>query len=198
MESCMPMRTYIRHIRSSASNAYLHKRGVETGEATRLHGLPRIYRAPGSKIILGDGVVLAGRNAKNSLEANYPCTLRTLTSGARIEVSDDVGITSSTIAAVHKITIGARTMIGTGTIITDSDHHYIGGDPSCRRYAGIPPGTDADLVSIGDDVFIGARSIILRGVTVGNGATIGAGSVVTRDIPAGAVAAGNPCRQVSA
>jgi maltose O-acetyltransferase len=50
----------------------------------------------------------------------------------------------------------------------------------------------------GDDVWIGGGSVICPGVRVGNGSLIGAGSVVTRDIPAGAVAAGNPCRVIRA
>ena len=49
-------------------------------------------------------------------------------------------------------------------------------------------------INIGDDVWIGGGSIILPGVTIGKGSTIGAGSVVKHDIPAGVIAAGNPCQ----
>lgn len=48
-------------------------------------------------------------------------------------------------------------------------------------------------ISIGNNVFIGANSILLYGVHVGNNVVIGAGSVVTKDIPDGVVAAGTPC-----
>lgn len=49
-------------------------------------------------------------------------------------------------------------------------------------------------VHIGDRVFIGAATMVMPGVRIGNDVVIGAGSVVTRDIPDGAVAAGNPAR----
>ena len=49
-------------------------------------------------------------------------------------------------------------------------------------------------IRIGNDVWIGMRSIILKGVTIGDGAVIAAGSVVTRDVPAGTLYGGNPAR----
>ena len=49
-------------------------------------------------------------------------------------------------------------------------------------------------VTIGNNVWIGAGSVILPGVTIGDNTVIGAGSVVTKDIPANVVAVGNPCR----
>ncbi len=51
-------------------------------------------------------------------------------------------------------------------------------------------------VNIGNNVFIGASSIVLPGVTIGDNVVIGAGSVVTKDVPAGVVAAGNPATAV--
>ncbi len=51
-------------------------------------------------------------------------------------------------------------------------------------------------VTIGHDVWVGARAIILSGVTIGDGAVIGAGAVVSRDVPPYAIAVGNPARLV--
>ena len=53
---------------------------------------------------------------------------------------------------------------------------------------------DHILTNIGNDVWVGANSIILKGVKIGDGAIIGAGSVVTKNIPAYAIAAGNPAK----
>ena len=51
-------------------------------------------------------------------------------------------------------------------------------------------------VSIGENVFIGCNSIILKGATIGDNTTIGAGSVVSGTIPANCIAAGNPARVI--
>ena len=49
-------------------------------------------------------------------------------------------------------------------------------------------------IQIDDDVLIGTRSIILKGVHIGARTIIGSGSIVTKDIPADCIAAGNPCK----
>jgi acetyltransferase-like isoleucine patch superfamily enzyme len=51
-------------------------------------------------------------------------------------------------------------------------------------------------VTIRDDVWIGLKSSILKGVTVGRGSVVAAGSVVTKDVPAFTLVAGNPARVV--
>ena len=53
---------------------------------------------------------------------------------------------------------------------------------------------NARPIQIGEFVFIGARAIILKGVTIGDHAVIGAGAIVTRDVPAHHLAAGNPAQ----
>ncbi len=66
-------------------------------------------------------------------------------------------------------------------------------DASPKKWAGY---TKIGLISIGNNVFIGAQSVVLNNVKIGNNVVIGAGSVVTRDIPDNSVACGNPARVV--
>jgi maltose O-acetyltransferase len=88
---------------------------------------------------------------------------------------------------VMPITIGANTLVGPGVHIYTATHPL----DAVQRRAGVESGI---AVTIGDDVWIGGGSIVCPGVSIGAATVIGAGSVVTRDIPAGVVAAGNPCR----
>ena len=94
----------------------------------------------------------------------------------------------------NRITIGNYSGIGPGVHIYTVFHPT---NPAERRNenAAFWNSSTAPVV-IGDDVWIGGRSVILPGVTVGNGTTIGAGSVVTHSIPSGVVAVGNPCRVI--
>jgi acetyltransferase-like isoleucine patch superfamily enzyme len=88
------------------------------------------------------------------------------------------------------ISIGARSLLGSGICIYDSDFHEL----HPRRRIGGRPAMAA--VELGENVFIGDRVMILKGVTIGRDSAIGAGSVVTGSIPAGVIAAGNPARVV--
>ena len=62
--------------------------------------------------------------------------------------------------------------------------------------AGVREIETAKPVTVGDDVWIGAGAFLCPGVSVGDGSIVGAGSVVTKGVPAGVVAAGNPCRVI--
>lgn len=87
-----------------------------------------------------------------------------------------------------KVSIGDDVMMGPDVLIYTTNHEFKSIDIPMRLqgYSQERP------VVIGNDVWIGARVIILPGVTVGNGVVIGAGSVVTKDIPPYKVAAGCP------
>ena len=151
-------------------------------------GLPFVQFAKGSKIQIGSHFIAGSLSKCNSIGIFQEVILKTNSPDASIVIGHHVGISGSSIAASERIEIGNYVLIGSGCLITDSDSHPI--DAEGRRAGGQP---QAKPIVIEDDVFIGARSIILKGVRIGRGSVIGAGSVVTRDIPQGVIAAGNPC-----
>jgi acetyltransferase-like isoleucine patch superfamily enzyme len=89
------------------------------------------------------------------------------------------------------VEIGSRVMVGPHTYIGDFDHDF-----STEQDLQIAHGGKAAPVKIGDDVWIGAGCVVLKGVSIGRGAVIGAGSVVTRDVPEAMIAAGVPARVI--
>lgn len=91
-----------------------------------------------------------------------------------------------------KVTIGNFTMLAHDVMILGGDHNY--------KIAGIPTvfaGRDVTRpTKIGDDVWVGAGSIIMAGVTIGDGAIIAAGSVVTKDEEAYCIYGGTPAKKI--
>ena len=113
---------------------------------------------------------------------------------ARIFIGNHVGISSACLWASSGIRIGNNVNIGGDCLIMDTDAHSL--DCNIRRtpqdckYAAKAP------IVIEEDVLIGAKCIILKGVTIGARSVIGAGSVVTKSIPPDSIAAGNPCKVI--
>ncbi len=71
--------------------------------------------------------------------------------------------------------------------------HILAHDASTKNYFNY---TRIGSVRIGDNVFVGAGSLILPGISIGNNSIIGAGSVVNKSIPENSVAVGNPCKVI--
>ncbi len=88
----------------------------------------------------------------------------------------------------HRLTVGENTLIAAGTRFIDHNHGIAAGAPIKHQ-----PETSAPI-TVGPDVWIGANSLILQGVTIGEGAVVAAGSVVTHSVPAFTVVAGCPAR----
>ena len=104
---------------------------------------------------------------------------------AIIDIGDHTGCSGCSIWSFRSIKIGKRVRIGANVTIMDSDAHL--DDPR----SGMP-----NPIEIEDNAWIGAGSLILKGVTIGRNSFIGAGSVVTKSIPANVIAAGVPCRVI--
>jgi len=107
--------------------------------------------------------------------------------GSNITLGDQVFFNFNCVVLdVAPVRIGSGVLIGPAMQIYAATHPL----SAAERRTGLEYGK---AVEIGDEVWIGGGAIICPGVRIGARAVIGAGSVVTRDIPAGGVAAGNPC-----
>lgn len=89
-----------------------------------------------------------------------------------------------------RIILGEDALLAPGIMITAANYRFNDGGPVTDQAM-----DEADIV-IGRDVWIGYGAVILPGVTIGDGAIVGAGTVVRKDVPAGAIAVGNPMRVV--
>lgn len=106
-----------------------------------------------------------------------------------ISIGDNSGIGVNAQISNH-VVIGKNVMMGPDCMIYTSNHEMSNLEiPMCQQGH-----TECNPVVIGDDVWIGARVIILPGVHIGNGSVIGAGAVVTKDVEGYTVVGGNPAR----
>lgn len=119
------------------------------------------------------------------IEPDFICEM-----GNNITIGDNVFMNFGCIIFdMGEVTIGSHVMFGPRVGIYTTNHAF---DPE-ERIANV---VVSKPVKIGDRVWVAADVKILQGVTVGDDSIIGAGSVVTHDIPAGVIAAGNPCRVI--
>lgn len=158
----------------------------------RIIGVPIIEKNKNSKIVFGENLQMNNGLKANHIGYSTPCILKAF--NAQIIIGDNVGMSQTVLlASGADIKVGNNVKFGGGVKLYTTDFHSI--DYKYRR----TPKTDYQYtkhlpITIGDDCFIGAGSIILKGVTIGARSIIGAGSVVTKSIPSDEIWAGNPAK----
>jgi acetyltransferase-like isoleucine patch superfamily enzyme len=166
---------------------------------------------------IGPGVVfypeaeLANAGAREQVQIGENChiagQLSALAGGSRLRLGAFCFVgKGSRIWAQDAVEIGNHVMISHLVDIHDTNSHSFNRNQRrAELVARFSQGREKDWsevecrpILIEDDVWIGYKSSILKGVRIGSGAVVGAGSVVTKDVPANAVVAGNPARIIRA
>jgi len=127
--------------------------------------------------------LLGGIGSRSSIEPPFYCDY-----GSNIVLGDDVFVNFGAVFLdPGRITLGDQVQLGPMVQLLTADHPR----EAALRVAGPEL---ARAIKIGSRAWLGGGVIVCPGVTIGEEAVVGAGSVVVRDVPAGVVAAGNPCR----
>jgi acetyltransferase-like isoleucine patch superfamily enzyme len=162
---------------------------VTGGEGLKIKGR-LLIRGRKNSITIGNSVSINTRFSANPIGGTEQASFWTIGKGT-ITIGDDTGISNSAFVSFDSIRIGSHVQIGGGCKIYDTDFHSLNYE---ERISSPDPGIVSRPVVICDGAFIGAHSIILKGVTIGERSVVGAGSVVTKSIPDGEIWAGNPAR----
>lgn len=152
--------------------------GVSWGRGVRVMKGVEISVTGSSRLTVGDGVAL-----------DRYATL--IVQNGRLEIGSGgyIGV-GAHIVTRQSVTIGPHALIAEYVTVRDQDHDYRAGEIVADSGFRTAP------VTIGANVWIGAKATVTKGVTIGDNAVIGANAVVTRDVPANAVVAGVPARIV--
>lgn len=157
----------------------------------RTNGVPYVFVSRGAKMSIGENFAMNNGPHGNPIGCYEKCTFF-VGPQACLTIGNNVGMSQSSAIAITDLCIGDYVKIGGGTMILTSDFHSL--NPEIRKSPEDIKNRASAPVNIEDNVFIGARCIILKGVTIGRNSIIGAGSVVTRSVPANEIWAGNPAR----
>lgn len=166
----------------------LSLRGAQIGKHFKVRGALDLYIQRKAVVRIGDNCRIKSGFAENPV-GGYRRTGIWVGRHATLSIGQRVGVSSSTIVCSHSVTIEDDVLIGGGCNIYDTDFHSLLADARLVR----PDVTVKTApVVIKRRSFVGAHSIILKGVVIGEEAVIGAGSVVRSNVPAGEIWAGNP------
>jgi len=164
---------------------------VKLGNECKFYGVPVVVRAYNSEISIGSKCTFRSDKSSNLIGLNRKCIISTFGEKTKINIGSNSGFSGTVIGAANSITIGNNVLSGANVLITDFDWHPI--DPTIRHTS---DGILSAPITIGNNVWLGINTVVLKGVTIGENTVIGANSLVVKDIPANVIAAGNPCNVI--
>ncbi len=163
---------------------------VYLGQNVRIHGRVFVHGRK-SGVHIGNNCIITSNENYNPTAGGVHCHFSVGYNG-ELRIGNNVGISQSQITAYDKIKIDDNVLIGACCKLWDSDFHSIRYDDRMNGDKIVKTAP----IHICEGVFVGACSIVLKGVTIGQHSVIGAGSVVTKDVPENEIWAGNPAKKI--
>ncbi|MFC2113493.1 acyltransferase [Bacteroidota bacterium] len=166
--------------------------GVRCPNNLKSYGVPIVICSKNAEFVIGHNFRMNNGYSSNIIGRQQRCIYNIK---GRLIIGNNVGVSSIAIVCHDSITIEDGVRIGGNVIIYDTDFHSLNpmervSVPEIKDHVSTKP------VLLKENAFIGAHSIILKGVTIGKNAVVGAGSVVTKDVPDNQIWAGNPAKLI--
>lgn len=172
---------FIQKLRAWHWKNKIKKEGGQVGHHFSPRKRTHLSLGKNAQVIIGNNVILA-----NDTEIFVG-------PNAKLFIGEGVFIGRGTLVASNlEIKIGARTQIAHQVTLIDTDHQY-----KDHHKPMVEQGSISAKITIGEDTWVGAHAILLKGVRVGKKAVIGAGAVVTKDVLEGTSVVGNPAKEIS-
>lgn len=169
---------------------YLEKKGVSCLNRPVFTGFPRFVIEENGLVVIGKKFIC--RSTPDGI-GNQFGSLFHVYEGGKLIIGNNSGISNTCILCKNEIEIGDYVNIGDGCLIMDSNFHSVKSCDRLDRKIDVENATSAP-VSIKKLAFIGARSVIYKGVVIGERSCIAAGSVVVKSVPDGELWGGNPAK----
>jgi len=168
----------------------LYLNNASFGKNLKINGFLKVHITRKGSMCLGDNVKINSGYNHNIIGRQQKSIFWV---DGSLKIGHNTGMSATAIICNDKIEIGDNVLIGGNTVIYDTDFHSL--DPKIRFNKNLDKKTaKKGKVTIGNNVFIGSHSTILKGVSIGNNSVIGACSLVSKNVPENQIWAGNPIR----
>lgn len=182
-------------IKNNNNMLFFKKKSILKNCQIIVEGFNNVLYIDKSTLLRDSYIKIEGNNNKIFIGSN--CCLKNLTIDMKndnsvIKIGDKTSIEEARITSFepYKIEIGKDCMFSANIVIMNTDVHKIYDiDTSLKTNEG-------KEISIGNHVWLGIRTIILKGVSIGDNAIVAAGSIVTKDVKANTIVSGNPAKQI--
>lgn len=168
--------------------------GISFGKDLIIQGNLYLKTGVNCKVEIGDNCCFKSGRGINPLSRNIKGSIQ-IEDDASLIIGNNCGFSSVCLWSHQSIVIGNYVNIGADTILLDSDAHSLSYLDRRNDELDFKNKVNKPII-IDDDVLIGTRCIILKGVHIGARSVIGSGSIVVNDIPEDCIAAGNPARVI--